>query len=249
MNIKRTVLREYYLWVGYPKARLRWLFRGRHSPIVRKKFKFGGVEFPYFVHPYNSTWTNERAVEIPVVLHFLGASVPSPMLEVGNVMSHYFDLDHEVVDLFEKCRYRPVINCDLLEFNTSLRFKRIISISTIEHIGWDEKPRAEEKVVNAFTKLRSLLTSDGKVIVSFPVGYNHSLDQLVRESSIDNVRYQCLKRISADNQWVETDLQEALNCKYGYPFMNGNAIVFIYLSGDSRSHSDQMDSSNTLQPA
>jgi hypothetical protein len=245
----RKALREYHLWHDYPKGRLRWLVWERHNPLARKMFTLGGVELPYFVHPYNYTWANERAVEIPVVRHFLDASEPSPTLEIGNVLSHYFDLDHTVVDLNEKCRYRPVINSDLMEFNPARRFTRIVAISTIEHVGWDEKPRDEEKVMRAFPKLRSLLTPGGQAIVSIPPGYNHFLDRQMSEASIDGARFQCLKRVSADNQWVETDLPEALHCKYGYPFMKANAIVFIYLSNGSRSPSEQADPNDALQRA
>jgi hypothetical protein len=233
MNIWRAALRECHLWRQSPKARLRWLVRERHNPLSHKTFKLGDVELPYFVHPYNHTWANERAVEIPVARYFLNSCRPSPTLEVGNVLSHYFDLGHTVVDMAEKCRYRPVINSDLIEFFPSQRFALIVSISTIEHVGWDETPRDEEKVMSAFSKVRSLLTPSGKALVTIPVGYNHFLDQRMREAAIDHARFQCLKRVSWDNQWVETDLADALHCKYGYPFMNANAVVFIHLSGNS----------------
>ena len=146
----------------------------------------------------------------------------------------------------EKCRYRPVINKDLIEFNPPWRFTLIVSISTIEHVGWDETPRDEEKVMSAFPKLRSLLASGGKAVITIPVGYNHYLDRRMREASIDGARFQCLKRVSADNQWVETDLTEALHCKYGYPFNDGNAIVFIHLGGGSTSPGEQADAGDAV---
>ena len=44
----------------------RWLLKYRDCDLGRQNFTFRGREFPYFVHPYNQTWANERAVEIPV---------------------------------------------------------------------------------------------------------------------------------------------------------------------------------------
>jgi len=247
MNILRKVLRENTLWRHYPEDRLRWLVWERHNPLARKTFRLGDLEFPYFVHPYNHTWANERAVEISVVRSFLKASEPAPTLEIGNVLSHYFDMGQTVVDLNEKCNYRPVINSDLIEFNPAGRFTRIVSISTFEHIGWDEKPRDEEKIRMAFPKLKSLLVPGGQAIITVPVGYNLCLDRQVREASIDNASFRFLKRVSADNLWVETDLEEALHCKYGYPFPTANAIVFIYLNGGSRSPGVQANRGDGLQ--
>ena len=224
---------ECYLWRRYRYDRLRWLIRERHNSLGRKTFRLGDVEYSYCVHPYNHTWANERAVEIPVVRRLLKASDPSSTLEVGNVSSHYFESGHTVVDKYERCLYRPVINEDVIEFNPQRRFTLIVSISTIEHVGWDEKPRDETKVMIAFQKLRSLLAPGGKAIVTIPVGYNPFLDQRMREIADDNATLHCLKRVSEDNQWVETDLEDALLCKYHEPFMCANALLFIHLSGDS----------------
>ena len=241
MSIWRKALSECYLWHQYPTDRLRWLIRERHNSLGRKTFRLGNVEYAYFLHPYNHTWDNERAVEVPVVRQLLESSDPPSTLEVGNVLSHYFDPGHTVIDKNEKCRYRPLINNDLIEFNPQQQFTLIVSISTIEHVGWDERPRDEAKVMIAFQKLRSLLAPGGKAVVTIPVGYNHFLDQRMRELADDGATFQCLKRVSEDNQWFETDLEDALRCEYGTPFMNANAIVFIYLNGDSASPSEQTD--------
>jgi hypothetical protein len=207
------------------------MIRERLNSLGREIFQLDNVEYPYFIHPYNTTWTNERAVEIPVVRRFLKYSESSSTLEIGNVLSHYFDTSYTVVDKYEKCRYRPVINEDFVDFNSHQRFNLIVSISTIEHVGWDEKPRDEARVMMAFTKIRSLLGSSGKAIVTIPVGYNHYLDQRIHEIATDGIEFRCMKRISEDNRWIEIDLMSALLCKYNSPYKNANALVFVYIKG------------------
>ena len=237
MSVLRKPLTELQLWRHSRWSRLRWLIRERHNALGRKTFQFGGVEYAYFVHPYNRTWINERAVEIPVLRQYFNACDPSSTLEVGNVSSHYFNSGHTVVDKHERCLYRTVIKEDVVEFNPQRRFTLIVAISTIEHVGWDEKPRDEAKVMNAFQKIKSLLVPGGRAVVTIPVGYNHYLDQRIPDITGDGATIQCLKRVTEDNQWVETGLDDALQHKYGEPFACANALVFIYLSGDSASSS------------
>ncbi len=231
MNFVKKILRGIDLWQHYPKDQIRWMLRERKNRLGQEQFLMGNVAFPYFLHAYNRTWTNERAVEIQ---HFLSSIDASRILEVGNVLSHYFDLDHTVVDMNEHCRFRAVIGSDITTFNSDRRFDRIISISTIEHVGWDENPRSESKALDAFSKLRTLLEPNGKALVTIPVGYNAFLDQCIRDASIDGAEFKFLKRISANNQWLETDAKEALGCRYGHPFRSANAMVFIYLYPDAK---------------
>lgn len=231
MNIWRMVLTELHLWRHYPSFRIRWLLWYRYNSLGLKKFRLGGVEYPYFLHPYNLTWSNERAVEISVIYPLMKSSDPASTLEIGNVMSHYFDSDHMVVDKNENCSYRPVINEDLVEFNPQRKFKLIVSISTIEHVGWDDCPRDESKIIEAIKKIRALIEPGGKAVITAPIGYNSFLDSRMLEVVGQGATLSCLKRISEDNQWIETDLYDALRCSYNSPYKYANAVVFIYLSG------------------
>jgi hypothetical protein len=232
MSIWRKLLREYSLWREYPPDRLRWMFSERRNALRTKTFFLGGTGYPYFLHAYNHTWANERAVEVPVVRAFLGSANPASVLEVGNVLSHYFDLGHTVLDKRERCLYRPVINADLLAFDPPRRFDPIVSISTLEHVGWDEVPRSEAAVEVGFQKLRALLSPGGRALVTVPVGYNRHLDGLLPALTRDGGTLQCLKRISGDNRWAEVDIVEALKCKYGEPFGGANSVVFVRMNAD-----------------
>jgi hypothetical protein len=80
---------------------------------------------------------------------------------VGNVLSHYFSVNHDVVDKYEKAE--GVINRDIIDFHPSKEYDLIISISTLEHVGWDEDISDHKilhdpsKILRAIENLRGLL--------------------------------------------------------------------------------------------
>ena len=104
-----------------------------------KIFKFQGQFYTYFDHPYNTTLDNERSIEIPIISKFLSENKDDNILEIGNVLSHYFNFEHDVVDKYEKSE--GVTNEDVVDFKSSKNYSLIISISTLEHVGWDEDPK------------------------------------------------------------------------------------------------------------
>ncbi len=54
-----------------------------------RKFILDKKEYNLFYHKYNATWSNERAVEIPVIIKEV-LSEKGEILEIGNVLKHYF---------------------------------------------------------------------------------------------------------------------------------------------------------------
>jgi hypothetical protein len=58
------------------------------------------------------------------------------ILEIGNVLSHYFPVNHDIVDKYEKAD--GVINQDVVHFYSPKKYDLIVSVSTLEHVGWDE---------------------------------------------------------------------------------------------------------------
>jgi hypothetical protein len=101
----------------------------------RTYFYFRGQELACFYHNYNTTWANERQVEIPVVLSYLKEQ-KGRILEIGRVTPHYFKTQWTVLDKFEKGE--RVINEDILTFSPKKKYDFIFSISTFEHIGFDD---------------------------------------------------------------------------------------------------------------
>jgi len=190
-------------------------------------FEFNGDRLHYFYHPYHATWMNERAVEIPIVRTHLRRQ--GRVLEVGNVLKHYEPIKHEVLDKYENAS--GVINQDVIDYNPSNLYDLIISISTIEHVGWDETPRDATKIIVAIRHLRSMLAPSGILIVTLPVGYNPNLDELLDKGELTFTHVYCMKRISRLNHWVQTDWSVIRDSKYGHPFPAANALVVGIASG------------------
>src|SRR3989344_440881 len=186
-------------------------------------FTFQGHDYHYFIHRYNNTWLNERIVEIPIMWELARKYNPAEVLEVGNVLSHYFSVSHDIVDKYEKAR--GVINQDIVSFRPEKQCRLIVSISTLEHVGWDEKPREPEKFIRAAENLKRLLAPGGQMAVTLPLGYNVYLDDILKRGEKIFDRCYCLKRVSKDNRWAEVDWRDIENAKYGHPFPFANALV------------------------
>lgn len=194
-----------YLWRLKQRNKLicYWLVRLTGRPST---FNFRGKPYRYFWHRYNSTWRNERAVEIPIARSFLGGIPAESVLEIGNVLSHYGCASHEVVDKYE--RAENVRNDDVCEFRSEKKYDLILSISTLEHVGWDEEPKDETKVLRAFENLRGLLAPGGRLVVTIPLGYNPPLDRMIGEGRIGFGECVYLQREPHRNKWSEVSAED-----------------------------------------
>ena len=192
----------------------------------KKTFVFNGQRYHYFYHAYNRTWKNERGVEIPIFGEIVQAHRGKRILEVGNVLSHYFHIQHDVLDKYEIAP--GVINQDIVDFSPSEKYDLIVSISTLEHIGWDEEPREPSKMLRGIENLKTRgLTAGGKIVVSMPLGYNAYLDQLLKDGKMQFTEQHYLKRVSKKNYWVEADWESCRAAKYGRFVANALIIGII----------------------
>jgi len=210
-------------------------YRYYHTLRSRRKFLFKGQRYSYLYHMYNHTWRNERAVEVPIVWKMVREHPGRTILEVGNVLSHYFPVEHEIVDKFEKAK--GVINEDVVDFRSTKRYDLILTISTLEHVGWDEDPGAKSnilaeptKIIKALENLRNHLAPGGKAVVTVPLGYNPQLDRSLLEGKIPFAERHCLKRVSGSNKWREVDWADCEGARYGSPYKFANAIVIGIIS-------------------
>lgn len=110
---------------------------------------------------YNASWSNERAIEIPLAQERIRQAAGKRILEIGNVLAYYGQVPHEVVDKYE--RADGVRNIDVVDFHPAAPYDLIISISTLEHVGWDETPRDPAKLLRAVTHLTGLLAPGGEL--------------------------------------------------------------------------------------
>lgn len=148
-----------------------------HKIFRKRTIAFKGKNYPYFYHCYNVTWRNERAIEVPLVWDFVGKY--SKVLEIGNTLSHYFKIKHDVVDKYEKGV--GVINEDAETFSTDYKYDLIVSISTFEHIGWDEEKKDPEKILRVIENLKKI---SKKIVVTIPLWHNPNITEFIFNNKI-----------------------------------------------------------------
>lgn len=199
------------------------------APIIipslpRKTFEFDGRRLECFYHRYNMTWAGERAVEIPIARTYLEKYRGGDILEVGNVLSHYFPVQHDVLDKFE--RGPGIINEDITGFAPEKRYDLILSISTFEHIGFDDEAddASGRKIQAAIAACRALLKSEGGLVLTVPLGYNPDLDAMIRDRRLGAEREHFLRRIQKLD-WECTTREEALTCPYKTRFPYASALL------------------------
>jgi len=212
-----------------------------HKIFRRKVFTFNGRTFQYFYHRSNRTWETERAVEIPIVWEMVKNNSNKNILEVGNVLSHYFPVNHDIVDKYETSK--GVINKDIVDFKPSKKYDLIITISTIEHVGYDEEGCAgspyemkknPQKTLLALENLNRMLNVGGKIIVTIPLGYNPYLDNMIKTNKIVFTKMFCFRRISENGDWIETNWNGVKNSKYNYPFLAANGLIIGVIEGNQK---------------
>ncbi|MGD6852332.1 MAG: class I SAM-dependent methyltransferase [Candidatus Bathyarchaeia archaeon] len=194
-----------------------------------KPFIFDGTKYRYFYHKYNVTWQNERTVEIPIVWEIIKRHPNARVLEFGNVLQHYHSFPHDIVDKYEKGK--GVLNQDIVNLDLG-KYDLIVSISTLEHVGWDENPDkneskldAPEKTLQAVNNLKRHLNPGGMLVFTFPVGANPNLDAIMKDRKIGFTKVFCMKRISADDRWRQTVWEDIENSRYDAPFPAANGLV------------------------
>jgi len=232
MGIGQTLVRlrrkgvYYYLYFGWQWLPFQKYLHGRRRP---SEFLFRGKRIRYFYAIYNRTWMNERAVEIPIVREFVEQE-RGEILEVGNVLSHYFPMNHDIVDKYEIGK--NVINEDIEEYASSRKYALIVSISTLEHVGFDEGIMDDDKIVRVFEHLKSMLTPTGKIIASLPIGYNPRVTSLIMDKTLAFSEVYCFKRVARDSLWREATFDEALDMPYGQSHPGTGAfLIGIYNAG------------------
>lgn len=191
--------------------------------VKNETFRFDGKDYRYFYHAYNHTWVNERAAEVPIVLEAV-KNESGEVLEIGNVLKHYYSLPHDVLDKYEVGK--GIINQDVVDCKLKKKYDLIISISTMEHVGWDETIKDENKIPRALDHLRKYLKPGGRMIVTVPIRYNPFLDKHLENGKFFS-RAVFLRR-GMFNTWRELPWSQARNLNYAREISaRGLAILYI----------------------
>ncbi len=225
-----------------------WIYKTFKSSA---NFNFQGNTYSYFYHEYGHTWRSERVVEIPIIWDCIDKNHEKSILEVGNVLSNYFPVKHifldkyDILDKYEKAE--GIINQDVVDFKPSKKYDLIVSISTLEHVGYDEQRYDEQRIgwyenlpdsmtiIHIIDNLKKALAPRGKIIVTVPIGYNIEMDRSWKAGMLPLTEQYYLKRISSDNRWIEVKRNDVIETKYGipYPYANGIAILCIEIKAES----------------
>lgn len=165
-------------------------------------FTYWGKALAYYDHPYNQTAQNERAVELAIAKAWR-EDVTGWGLEVGNVTSHYWPPDHEIVDLYEEAP--GVRNVDVLSPAVGGPYPWVLSISTLEHVGWDyPAKRRPRTALAALERLRDVVRCPGApMLLTVPLGHHRPLDRALLNGMDEADRACTLIRDGAG--WRQTD--------------------------------------------
>lgn len=191
----------------------------------KNTYEFNGSTYSYFYHWYNVTFRNERCVEIPIAKKYIEKYASNEVFEVGNVLSHYLNTSHTVLDKYEDSK--NTIREDIVDYKSARKYDFVVSISTLEHVGWDEDVRSPKKFLKAIDKVIAITKEDGDFLITMPMGWSSYVDDFIKKGKFGNYKISFLKRISSDNRWVQVDRKDIVDSVYNKPFPNANALIVI----------------------
>lgn len=171
-------------------------------------FNFRGEPLFYNASPYNSSRLNERSVEVPIAQSFLASRLVTAGLEVGNVLSHYLpnvaSAPWRVVD-----KYEGPDRIDVMDIAGS--YPWIVSISTLEHVRWDECPvgiRHPDGSAAALDHLLSLLAPGGSLLVTVPFGWQPFFDtQILSGRWVPSFACSMVRAPHSNLAWIQSAVQ------------------------------------------
>ena len=203
-------------------------------------FNFQNKSYRYFYNRRNYTFINERAIEIPIFRRIIEKYKTRKILEVGSTLWNYFPQDYDVVDKYDSSL--GIIKKDILQYNPKTKYDLIISISTLEHVGWDEYlysakigKNNRDYFLKTIRHLRSLLSSKGVLVFSVPLGYNRFVDLRITKSTDYFSELYFMQRSLLCNHWKQVAYANLKNIKHIHLFGYSNAIVVGVINKDGNS--------------
>ncbi len=219
----RAVAGDFARWGTELAVGMPWMLRGSH-----RHFTLAGRRLAYLHLPYKLTWLTERAVEVPFMRALVAEHEPQDVLEIGNVLSHYGPVDHLIVDKYETAP--GVANRDVLDLKDLGRYKLIVAISTLEHVGRDEEPQDPDAAARALNSLTGMLSPGGRLALTVPLGYNPDFDRHLRSGEVPFSQLTAIRRTGPGPRWREVAAQEAWGVPYDYLLYSARAVLVAELT-------------------
>lgn len=164
-------------------------------------------------------WRTERGLELALARREVRAVAPADILEIGNVLAPAGLLaGHTIIDKYETGV--GVTNVDILDVAPTRRHRLAVSISTLEHVGWDEDPRDATKAVTALHHIADLASG---LFVTIPVGYHPQLEDEFVRFGFDEVVL--ARRTTRAATWQRRPLIERREIRFGSPYLCANGIL------------------------
>jgi SAM-dependent methyltransferase len=187
-------------------------------------FEFQGKTYRYFFHPYGTTWRNERTVAVPIIWDIVKEyeAKGKSILEVGNMLSYYFKVSHDILDKYEI--KDGVINEDVVDFKPSKKYDLIVSILTLPEVGWYDMPRDPEKSVRAFENLKRLLAPGGQLVLVVGLGLNSQFEMSLKSKTLELNKPGYLIHTKG-YRWKEPNWEDVKDAKYDKFVPTAHAIL------------------------
>jgi hypothetical protein len=210
------------LTTSIPNNILCWSYKTFRS---NDTFEFQGTTYKYFFHSYCTTWRNERTVAVPIIWNLVKRYEEhnKKILEVGNVLSYYYDeVSHDILDKYEIMD--GVINEDVVDYKPAKQYDLIVSIVTLENVGWSESPRESFKFLRAYENLKSLLSPRGQLMLVVALHFNSEFDSLSRSGKICFSKQYFMKHLWR-YKWQEARSEDVSHLNYDYSIPTAKAIM------------------------
>jgi len=194
--------------------------------VVRRRFKKGLQNLFRIYRPLLDTWVLlDNSTDTP---NLIALEELSKLTILNTILYNESPIRKEEID-YDKFEEISELFRDVIDFKSSKKYDLILSISTLEHVGWDEEIKESDKILYTIENLKSCLADMGILIVTMPLGYNSYLDILLKEKRIEFTKTYFMKRITSDNKWAETAWEDVKDSKFSYDpvFANGLIIGII----------------------
>jgi Methyltransferase domain len=182
-----------------------------------ESFNFAGHSLRYFYHRGNCGFPpeprTERTVEIPIADKWLSLAGEN-VWEIGAVSCNYWRpiRVEKIIDPYDK---HPSVTDKMSIMNVDLKGRRILSISTIEHIGKFPQPGNEETPDTVLKALDKIFDESPCFLITFPPMYNSVLDRRVFNGTLPaDVKIRFIVR-QPDQTWQEVFNPEEAKRPYG----------------------------------
>jgi SAM-dependent methyltransferase len=152
---------------------------------------------------------SERTIEIPIALRFAERFLGSRVLEVGNVLGYYarWPEHWEIIDRYEVMA--GVRNEDIVTVEPIPKFAAVISVSTLEHVGWDEPDPDPSRFLRAVGNCCRFLRPGGSALITLPLRYNPAVDAWVKSGASEGFELGYCAPIGARGLWAQVDGETA----------------------------------------